>query len=160
AHHGVLFLDELAEFNRHVLEVLREPLESSHITISRASYQSRFPAQFQLIAAMNPCPCGYFEDTSGRCYCTAEKVRRYQEKISGPLLDRIDMHVYVPNLPWKNMTTRKAEVIESSSIVGSRVLLAHQRQISRQSVSNAQLDNRQLKEYAKLDIETQLFAEE
>ncbi len=99
AHHGVLFLDELPEFQRRVLEVLREPLESGHITISRAAQQVQFPAQFQLIAAMNPCPCGYYGDPRGQCRCTTEQVQRYQNRLSGPLLDRIDMHVTVPALP-------------------------------------------------------------
>ena len=98
AHLGVLFLDELPEFDRRVLEVLREPLESGHIHISRAARQAEFPARFQLVAAMNPCPCGYLGDESGRCHCTAEQVARYRGRISGPLLDRIDMHVEVPRL--------------------------------------------------------------
>ncbi|HHJ38129.1 MAG: ATP-dependent protease [Methylothermaceae bacteria B42] len=95
AHNGVLFLDELPEFNRKVLEVLREPLENGHITISRAAHQAHFPARFQLIAAMNPCPCGYHGDPSGCCHCTPEQIRRYRERISGPLLDRIDIHIEV-----------------------------------------------------------------
>lgn len=88
AHHGVLFLDELPEFDRHVLEVLREPLESGHIVISRAARQADFPARFQLIAAMNPCPCGYYGHPSGKCHCSPDSIARYQRKISGPLLDR------------------------------------------------------------------------
>ena len=98
AHLGILFLDELPEFDRRVLEVLREPLESGRIHISRAAHQAEFPARFQLVAAMNPCPCGYLGDSSGRCHCTAEQVARYRGRISGPLLDRIDMHVEVPRL--------------------------------------------------------------
>ncbi|XLM20438.1 ATP-binding protein, partial [Chromobacterium piscinae] len=98
AHHGVLFLDELPEFDRKVLEVLREPLESGVIHISRAARQASFPARFQLVAAMNPCPCGYHGHPSGRCHCTPEQVARYRGKISGPLLDRIDLHVEVPAL--------------------------------------------------------------
>ena len=98
AHHGVLFLDELPEFSRHVLEVLREPLESGRITISRAAQQADFPARFQLVAAMNPCPCGYLGHFSGRCACTPEKIARYRGRLSGPLLDRIDLHVEVPAL--------------------------------------------------------------
>jgi len=95
AHGGVLFLDELPEFDRSVLEVLREPLESGHIVISRAARQAEFPAAFQLLAAMNPCPCGYLGDASGRCHCTPERIERYRGRISGPLLDRIDMHLNV-----------------------------------------------------------------
>lgn len=104
AHLGVLFLDELPEYERRVLEVLREPLESGHIHISRAARQVRFPARFQLIAAMNPCPCGYLGDPGGRCRCTAEQVARYRARISGPLLDRIDLHVEVPRLRPEEMT--------------------------------------------------------
>ncbi len=98
AHHGVLFLDELPEFNRHVLEVLREPLESGRITISRAARQADFPARFQLVAAMNPCPCGYLGHYTARCTCSADAVARYRSRVSGPLLDRIDLHVEVPAL--------------------------------------------------------------
>ncbi|HIG42093.1 MAG: YifB family Mg chelatase-like AAA ATPase [bacterium] len=99
AHLGVLFLDELPEFSRQVLEVLREPLESGKIVISRARHQVTYPARFQLVSAMNPCPCGYFGDNSGRCNCTMDRVERYRGKVSGPLMDRIDMHVDVPALP-------------------------------------------------------------
>lgn len=99
AHHGVLFLDELPEYPRHVLEVLREPLESGRIIVSRANHQATFPSRFQLIAAMNPCPCGYFGDDSHRCTCGIAEIERYRSRISGPLLDRIDMHVDVPALP-------------------------------------------------------------
>jgi len=104
AHLGVLFLDELPEYERRVLEVLREPLESGHIHISRAARQVRFPARFQLIAAMNPCPCGYLGDPGGRCRCTAEQVARYRARLSGPLLDRIDLHVEVPRLRPEEMS--------------------------------------------------------
>ena len=103
AHHGVLFLDELPEFDRKVLEVLREPLENGRIVISRAARQAEYPARFQLVAAMNPCPCGYLGDTSGRCRCTADQVERYRQKISGPLLDRIDMHIEVPRLSFNEL---------------------------------------------------------
>ena len=99
AHNGVLFLDELPEFTRHVLEVLREPLESGRIIISRALRQVEYPARFQLVAAMNPCPCGYFGDDSDRCNCSNDKIQRYKGRVSGPLLDRIDLHVDVPTLP-------------------------------------------------------------
>ena len=98
SHNGALFLDELPEFDRKVLEVLREPLETGHITISRANRQADFPASFQLIAAMNPCPCGYLGDASGRCHCSSEQVARYRARISGPLLDRVDMHLEVPRV--------------------------------------------------------------
>src|SRR6185436_13652356 len=98
AHHGVLFLDELPDFTRHVLEVLREPLESGRITISRAAHQADFPARFQLVAAMNPCPCGYLGHPAGKCRCTPDIVARYRSRFSGPLLDRIDLRVDVPSL--------------------------------------------------------------
>ena len=103
AHHGVLFLDELPEFDRKVLEVLREPLESGRIMISRAARHTEFPAQFQLVAAMNPCPCGYLDDPSGRCHCNIDQIQRYRQKISGPLLDRIDMHINIPRLSYAEL---------------------------------------------------------
>src|SRR5690606_28335476 len=99
AHNGVLFLDELPEWSRHVLEVLREPLESGTVTVSRAARQSEFPARFQLVAAMNPCPCGWAGDVSGRCQCSIDAVQRYRARVSGPLLDRIDLHVEVSRVP-------------------------------------------------------------
>ena len=103
ALHGVLFLDELPEFERSVLEVLREPLESGHITISRAARRAEFPAQFQLIAAMNPCPCGYFGHFNGKCRCTPDQISRYRGRISGPLLDRIDIQIEVPAVPQQDL---------------------------------------------------------
>jgi magnesium chelatase family protein len=128
AHHGVLFLDELPEFDRRVLEVLREPLESGHISISRATQQVQFPARFQLIAAMNPCPCGYFGDSSGRCQCTPDQAQRYRQRLSGPLLDRFDLHVNVPNLPRSVLMEMSAEN-ESSADVRHRTMQgrAHQK---------------------------------
>ena len=102
AHHGVLFLDELPEFNRNVLEVLREPLEPGRILISRAARQAEFPADFQLVAAMNPCPCGYFGSSLRNCKCTPGQVARYLAKVSGPLVDRIDIHIEVPAVPYRN----------------------------------------------------------
>jgi magnesium chelatase family protein len=109
AHHGVLFLDELPEFKRHVLEVLREPLETGRITISRAARQVEFPAQFQLLAAMNPCPCGYYGDPEGLCRCTADQLARYRGRISGPLLDRIDLQIAMPRIPWRQLQGRPGE---------------------------------------------------
>ena len=104
AMHGVLFLDELPEFERRVLEVLREPLESGRINVSRAARQAQFPAQFQLIAAMNPCACGYLGHYGGRCRCTPDQVLRYRSKISGPLLDRIDIQIEVPAVPPQDLS--------------------------------------------------------
>ena len=121
AHHGVLFLDELPEFDRRVLEVLREPLESGSITISRAAHQAEFPARFQLVAAMNPCPCGYLGDAAGRCHCTPEKVRLYRARLRGPLLDRIDMHVEVPPVPRDLLLEQTPPAGETSATVRARV---------------------------------------
>ncbi|MDX1496269.1 MAG: YifB family Mg chelatase-like AAA ATPase, partial [Salinisphaeraceae bacterium] len=139
AHHGVLFLDELPEFDRRVLEVLREPLESGQITISRAALQAEFPSRFQLVAAMNPCPCGYLGDPSGRCHCTAEQVQRYASRISGPLLDRIDLQLRVPRVRQEELLAKDAPVAESSARVRARVVQARERQQTRAAKPNAQL---------------------
>ena len=151
AHHGILFLDELPEFDRRVLEVLREPLESGRIVISRAANQAEFPAQFQLIAAMNPCPCGYLGDHGGRCHCTIEQVQRYRHRISGPLLDRIDLHIEVPNVPKEVLHQAKDETIETSITIQSRTSAAYQRQINRAKKVNHQLTNSEVEEFCKLD---------
>lgn len=159
AHNGVLFLDELPEFDRKVLEVLREPLEAGEITIARASHQVDFPARFQLIAAMNPCPCGYLGHPNGKCRCTSEQVSRYRSRISGPLLDRIDMQVEVPPLPQKELHEKRAD-IESSAIIHRRVVAARQYQIARQGRANAQLGNREIETYCRLNDECrQLLAQ-
>jgi magnesium chelatase family protein len=149
AMHGVLFLDELPEFDRDVLEVLREPLESGRITISRAARQSDFPARFQLIAAMNPCPCGYLGHYSGKCRCTPDQVTRYRRKISGPLLDRIDLQFEVPAVAPADMAARPTG--ESSPQVRARVTRARERQLARQGVPNARLGARELDDVARLD---------
>lgn len=142
AHHGVLFLDELPEFDRRVLEVLREPLESGRIVISRAARQAEFPACFQLIAAMNPCPCGYLGDPNGRCRCTAEQVQRYRARLSGPLLDRIDLHVEVPKLPHKMLSGAS---IECGSIeIRERVSAARTAQLQRAGKLNQALTPQEL----------------
>jgi magnesium chelatase family protein len=137
ALHGVLFLDELPEFGRGVLEVLREPLESGHITISRATRRAEFPAQFQLIAAMNPCPCGYLGHYNGKCRCTPDQVSRYRGKISGPLLDRIDIQIEVPAVPQDDLLGKS--ISEASAVMQARVEIARQRQIDRQGKPNALL---------------------
>lgn len=137
ALHGVLFLDELPEFERSVLEVLREPLESGRITISRAARRADFPAQFQLIAAMNPCPCGYLGHYSGKCHCTPDQVARYRNKISGPLLDRIDIQIEVPAVPQDELLNKTDG--EASADLQARVEVARQRQFARQHKANAQL---------------------
>lgn len=138
AHHGVLFLDELPEFNRNVLEVLREPLEAGTITISRAGQQCDFPADFQLVAAMNPCPCGYLGDLRGGCRCSGERVATYRSKISGPLLDRFDLHVEVGRPPNKALRVG-AKGGESSQAVAARVSKARSLAIERSNVCNAKL---------------------
>ncbi len=142
AHHSVLFLDELPEFDRKALETLREPLESGRITISRAARQADFPAQFQLVAAMNPCPCGYLGHPNGKCRCTPDQVSRYRSKISGPLLDRIDLQIEVPALPEHELTQTVAA--ESSEAIRARVESAHRLQMARQGKPNARLSTREI----------------
>ena len=151
AHQGVLFLDELPEFDRRVLEVLREPLESGHIHISRAARQAEFPARFQLVAAMNPCPCGYLGDENGRCRCTAEQVARYRSRISGPLLDRIDMQVEVPRLPAERLAAAPTTGGEPSASVRARVETARARQQARAGKPNAALGPSELERDCQLD---------
>lgn len=156
AHKGVLFLDELPEFPRHVLEVLREPLESGKIIISRAAQQSTYPAQFQLLAAMNPCPCGFAGDPGGNCYCTREQINRYRRRISGPLLDRIDMQVEVPRLPLSEFKNPPKNTI-SSAQVRKKVRTARQLQLDRQACLNAHLSNRQTRVFCHLSHADQDF---
>ena len=150
AHNGTLFLDELPEFDRKVLEVLREPLETGHITISRASRQADFPAKFQLIAAMNPCPCGYQGDTSGRCHCTSEQVAKYRAKISGPLLDRIDMHLEVPRVSHEVMRKGSPEGEESSVQIRQRVIAGRNFAMARQHKVNSELSAAEVKKFCPL----------
>ena len=148
AHQGVLFLDELPEFDRKVLEVLREPLESGHIVIARARDKVRFPARFQLVAAMNPCPCGYLGDSSQRCRCTPEQVQRYRNKLSGPLLDRIDLHLTVAR--EKTHLQAPATPGLSSAQVAEQVAAARRRQEQRQGCTNAVLDLEGLRLHCQL----------
>jgi magnesium chelatase family protein len=138
----VLFLDELPEFDRKVLEVLREPLESGRISVSRAARQADFPAQFQLIAAMNPCPCGFLGHYNGRCSCTPDQVLRYHRKISGPLLDRIDLQIDVPAVPPDDIA--RAGSGEASSMIRERVGHARARMSARQGKENARLTGREI----------------
>jgi len=149
AHHGVLFLDELPEFDRRVLESLREPLESGQVTISRAACQAVFPANFQLIAAMNPCPCGFLGAASGRCRCSDQQVKRYLSRLSGPLLDRIDMQVEVPGLPPGLLLGGGEE--ESSALVRERVLVVRQRQLARQNKYNHDLAVKEVTRYCPME---------
>jgi len=142
AHHGVLFLDELPEFDRRVLEALREPLESGKVAISRAARQAEFPARFQLVAAMNPCPCGYLGHYSGKCRCTPDQVARYRGKISGPLLDRVDIQIEVPAVPHEELTRPASG--EATASVRERVERAYRRQLDRQGKPNCELAAREV----------------
>jgi len=150
AHNGTLFLDELPEFDRKVLEVLREPLETGHITISRATRQADFPARFQLVAAMNPCPCGYLGDASGRCHCSSEQVARYRGKISGPLLDRIDMHLEVPRVTHDVLRRGSADGEESSFSIRQRVTAAREIAMQRAGKANSELSPKEIKQFCGL----------
>ena len=150
----MLFLDELPEFQRQVLEVLREPLESGEVSISRAARQAQFPARFQLLAAMNPYPCGYSGEDSGRCRCTSEQIQRYRHKISGPLLDRIDLHLTVPAVPTEVLLEKTSEG-ESSAVVRQRVEAARQQQYNRQGKLNHRLSNTELDEVCELEPEAE-----
>jgi magnesium chelatase family protein len=153
AHNGVLFLDELPEFKRPVLEGLREPLEDGVVTVVRARCAVRFPASFALVAAMNPCPCGYSGSTTRTCICDLGRVRQYRGRLSGPLLDRFDLQVWVPQVPYGQLTTERQG--ESSSVVQSRVLAARQRQQRRfrntRLHANAQMRARDLGRFCPLD---------
>jgi magnesium chelatase family protein len=149
AHHGVLFLDELPEFGRQALEALREPLETGQIRISRAAHQCEFPARFQLVAAMNPCPCGFLGHPSRPCRCTPEQVARYQGRLSGPLLDRIDLQVEVPALDGEELL--QGPPGEGTAAVRERVLLARDRALARQGLPNQQLDGRRLDDHLAAD---------
>ena len=151
ALHGVLFLDELPEFERHVLEVLREPLESGRITISRAARRADFRAQFQLVAAMNPCPCGYLGHFNGKCHCTPDQITRYRSKISGPLLDRIDIQIEVPAVA-QDVLLRQADG-EASATIRARVEAARQRQMARQGKPNALLAVNEIDELCAPDAQ-------
>lgn len=154
AHHGVLFLDELPEFSRRVLESLREPLESGQITISRAAYQAHFPAQFQLVAAMNPCPCGFAGSPKKDCRCTREQIQRYIGKLSGPLLDRIDMQVEVPSLP-PHILAAAVDKQEESVVLKEKIVQARDRQLERQKKCNQELTVGELSLYCSLAGEAQ-----
>ena len=153
AHNGVLFLDELSEFKKHVLEVLRQPLEDLQVTISRAALTLTYPSSFMLIAAMNPCPCGYFSDPKHECRCTYPQIHRYRSKISGPLMDRIDIHVEVPAVPYKDLVGEPNA--ESSEIIRARVAVARARQFERfkrtKIYCNAQMINRHIKKHCRID---------
>ncbi len=158
AHLGVLFLDEFPEFPRNALEALREPLESGVVVLSRLKRSVEFPARFQLIAAMNPCPCGYAGDPRGRCHCSGEQVKRYRSRISGPLIDRIDIHVELAALPVEHLVSGDAAVdpVESSAVVAARVVTARQVQIVRQGKANARLTPAEVARHCALRRESRV----
>lgn len=163
AHHGVLFLDELPEFDRSVLEVLRQPLEDKRVTISRAAMSLTFPASFMLAAAMNPCPCGFWNDPTRECRCTPLQIQRYVGRISGPLLDRIDIHVDVPAVRFKELSNESAPAGESSEEIRARVNAARERQLARLAgegiFSNAQMTPRHLRRFCRLDADSERMLE-
>jgi magnesium chelatase family protein len=150
AHQGVLFLDELPEFPRNALEALREPLESGVVVLSRLKRTCRFPSQFLLVAAMNPCPCGYAGDARGRCHCSAEQVARYRNRISGPLVDRIDMHVELLALPAEHLVGEGRLEVENSAMIASRVAAARSLQLARQAKLNGRLNAREVAQHCAL----------
>jgi magnesium chelatase family protein len=151
AHHGVLFLDEFPEFPRNALEALREPLESGLVILSRLKRRCEFPARFQLVAAMNPCPCGYAGDLRGRCRCTADQVTRYRNRISGPLIDRIDIHVELAALPVEHLVEETPQAAESSAAVATRVAAARAAQLKRQGKLNARLTPSEIANICRLE---------
>jgi magnesium chelatase family protein len=161
AHNGVLFLDELPEFRRNVLEVLRQPLENGEVTVSRAVASVTYPAHFMLVAAMNPCPCGYFGDPRHQCTCTSGQIHRYRAKVSGPLLDRIDIHIEVPAVPYKDLSTEASG--EKSADIRARVIKARKIQLERfkkdKIYSNGQMKARHIKKYCKLKPDAQSLLE-
>jgi magnesium chelatase family protein len=159
AHNGVLFMDELPEFQRRVLEALREPLESGVITISRAAMQAEFPASFQLIAAMNPCPCGYLGDPASQCRCTQEQVQRYRSRISGPLLDRLDMHIEVPRVAAEFLRKPSAPS-EGTAEIAVRVVRARELQHDRQGMCNSRLEGASIEHYCKPDTQALVVLEQ
>ena len=161
-HNGVLFLDELPEFQRNVLEVLRQPLEDGNVTIARAAVSVTFPSRFMLAAAMNPCPCGYFGDPTRECHCTPPLIQRYVSKISGPLLDRIDIHIEVPAVKYKEL--RAPSSAEDSATVGQRVLEARGRQLARyaaekKTYSNAQMSPKLIRKFCAISAEGEKLLE-
>ncbi len=164
AHNGVLFLDELREFPRNVLEVMRQPLEDGTVCIARASMSLTFPARFMLAAAMNPCPCGFFNDKSRECRCTQPMIQRYMQKISGPLMDRIDIHIDVPAVNYKEM--RSVSEPEGSEAIRLRVLRARENQLRRFAAStrhpiysNAQMTSRHIRTFCELSADCERLLE-
>ena len=162
AHNGVLFLDELPEFKKHVLEVLRQPMEDGNVTIARAQISLTYPARFMLVGAMNPCPCGYYGDKNNRCHCNDNQIRRYKSKISGPLLDRIDMHLEVSALEFEKLQSR--EQAETSDHVRKRVNKARKLQserfkATRNVFTNAQMSVKEIEIYCRIEEKSKLLME-
>lgn len=161
AHHGVLFLDEFPEFRKNALEALRQPLESGSVTVTRASMTASFPARFMLVAAMNPCPCGYHGDPNHPCRCLPRQIRQYQARLSGPLLDRIDIHILVPSVKYRELTGPYSG--ESSEVIAERVLRARKKQQGRMDgngmLCNARLSDRQISEFCTLDEDSHRLLE-
>jgi magnesium chelatase family protein len=154
SHHGVLFLDELPEFKKNVLEVMRQPLENGYVTISRALLSLTYPASFMLVAAMNPCPCGYATDPHNQCTCTPQQIQKYMARISGPLLDRIDIHIEVPAVKFSDLSSKAPG--ESSETIRERVQVARLRQTERFKdikgvYANAHMESRLIKRFCKID---------
>jgi magnesium chelatase family protein len=151
AHRGVLFMDELPEFDHRVLEALREPLEAGTVTLARANDRLKLPAEFQLVAAMNPCPCGFLGDPANPCRCGPRRVRRYRERLSGPLLDRIDLHLEVPRVELAALRQRSPPIEGSAAAIRDAVQAARSRQMERQSCSNARLDDAGIEAHCRLE---------
>jgi magnesium chelatase family protein len=161
AHHGVLFLDELPEFRKNTLEALRQPLEDGRVTITRAAMTATYPSRFMLVAAMNPCPCGHFGDTRKSCRCTPQQIRQYQSRISGPLLDRIDIHIEVPSVRYRDLRGKYSG--ESSAAIKGRIEAARRRQKDRfhpgQTICNARMSDRQIRQHCVIDEDSQRLLE-
>lgn len=158
AHHGVLFLDELPEFKKDILEMLRQPMEDNEVTISRAMTTLTYPASFMLISAMNPCPCGYFGDPNHECTCSTSEIQRYMSRISGPLMDRIDIHITVPTVKFKELSSETAG--EKSEIIANRVNKARKMQLERfkneqKMYCNAHMEPRDIRKFCKIDEKSQ-----
>jgi magnesium chelatase family protein len=162
AHHGVLFLDELPEFRRSTLEVMRQPLEDGEVTISRAAGSLTFPARFMLVAAMNPCPCGFYGDVKRQCRCSSRQIEQYRQRISGPLLDRIDLHIEVPLVDFRELSN-DASTGEKSTTIRARVIEArriqHERFRNAANRTNSAMGPRQMKDHCKLDPESRGYLE-
>jgi magnesium chelatase family protein len=162
AHHGVLFLDELPEFRRQTLEVMRQPLEDGHVTISRAAGSLTFPARFMLVAALNPCPCGYYGDIKRECRCSPRQIETYRQRISGPLLDRIDLHVEVPLVDFRELSS-ETNTGEKSESIRQRVVAAREIQSERfrklSNTTNSAMGSRQVRQHCKLDAESNRYLE-